>query len=409
MNEELLIKLMIPFLSSRSEDQCKKRTYISYSIISCKFDGKSANHLDLENDNMDKGTITCPKCGHDFELSNALTHQIREHLKTELQADMVKREADAKRKLDDVKAREDALAKEKQTLDAEVEKQLTQKLAEAGASAAKKAEGSLTLESDLRYALERKEFHLHYQPKRDIHSGRVTGMEALLRWQHPELGAVAPTRFIPFAEETGLMVPIGKWVLSTACRQNVAWQNQGLPHVSMAVNLTARQFYDENLLPDLAAILETSAMDARLLELEISESLLLRDVEKTFRVLSGFKGMGIRIAIDDFGIGSSSLSTLKQFPLDTIKIDRSFIRDVSSVAEDKNLTEAVIAMARTLNVTVVAQGVETKEQIEYLRHNAWDEFQGFYLNKPEPGDQIAELLRKLSDIADTDTRAPDKA
>jgi len=233
-------------------------------------------------------------------------------------------------------------------------------------------------------------------------------MEALLRWQHPELGTVAPMRFIPVAEETGLIVPIGKWVLRTACLQNVAWQNQGLPHVSMAVNLTARQFYDENLLPDLAAILEASAMDARLLELEITESLLLRDVEKTLRVLSGFRDIGIRIAIDDFGIGYSSLSTLKQFPLDTVKIDRSFVRDGASVAEDKDLTKAIIAMGRTLSLTVVAQGVETKEQAEYLRQNACDEFQGFYLNKPVPADQIAELLRKQSEVADSDTHALDK-
>jgi diguanylate cyclase (GGDEF)-like protein len=196
----------------------------------------------------------------------------------------------------------------------------------------------LVLESGLRHALERNEFHLHYQAKRDIQSGRVTGMEALLRWQHPELGAVAPARFIPVADETGLMVPIGKWVLRTACLQNVAWQNQGLPHVTMAVKLTARQLYDENLLPDLAAILEASAMDARLLELEIHESVQLRDFKKTLRVLGGIKKLGIQIAIDGFGIGQSTLSTLAQFPIDTIQIDRSFIRGVASGAEDKNLT-----------------------------------------------------------------------
>jgi EAL domain-containing protein (putative c-di-GMP-specific phosphodiesterase class I) len=233
-------------------------------------------------------------------------------------------------------------------------------------------------------------------------------MEALLRWQHPELGAVAPAQFIPVAEEIGLMVPIGKWVLSTACAQNVAWHNQGLPHLSMAVKLTARQLYDENLLPDLAAILEASAMNAHLLELEIHESVLLRDFKKNLQVLTAIKDMGIRIAIDGFGIGNSSLATLKQFPIDTIKIDRSFIRDLSSGAEDKDLTGAIIARARTLGPTVVVQGVETKEQAEYLRHNACDEFQGFYLNKPEAADQIAELLRHLPDIADSDIHAADK-
>ncbi|MHB1258299.1 MAG: putative bifunctional diguanylate cyclase/phosphodiesterase [Thiobacillus sp.] len=261
----------------------------------------------------------------------------------------------------------------------------------------------LTLESSLRHALEYHEFQLHYQVKQDIHSGRITGMEALLRWQHPDLGTVAPMQFIPVAEETGLIVPIGRWVLSTACMQNVAWQKQGLPHLSMAVNLTPRQFYDGNLLADLTAILAASGMDAHLLELEITESLLMRDVEKTMRILTGLKDMGIRIAIDDFGIGYFSLSTLKQFPLDTIKIDRSFIRDIANVAEDKDITEAIIAAGRALSLTVVAQGVETKEQAEYLLQNACDEFQGFYLNKPVPADQIAELLRMQPERTDTDT------
>ncbi|WP_114972058.1 putative bifunctional diguanylate cyclase/phosphodiesterase [Rhodoferax ferrireducens] len=258
----------------------------------------------------------------------------------------------------------------------------------------------LTLESGLRHALERDEFQLHYQVKRDIRSGRITGMEALLRWRHPDLGTVAPMQFIPVAEETGLIVPIGKWVLRTACLQNMVWQNQGLPPMSMAVNLTARQFLDENLLRDLAVILADTGMQAHLLELEITESLLMHEVEKTLRILSGLKSMGIRIAIDDFGTGYSSLAALKQFPLDTIKIDRSFMCDVASVTEDKNLTEAIIAMGRTLSLTVVAQGVETREQAEYLRQNACDEFQGFYLNEPVPADQITELLRKQSGVAD---------
>ena len=263
----------------------------------------------------------------------------------------------------------------------------------------------LGLESSLRHALERSEFTLHYQARREIRSGRITGMEALLRWQHPDVGTVAPMQFIPLAEETGLIVPIGMWVLRTACLQNVAWQNQGLRRLSMAVNLTARQFFNEHLLPDLVAILADTGMDAHLLELEIHESLLMRDVGKTMRILTGLKGMGIRIAVDDFGIGYSSLSTLKQFPLDTIKIDRSFIRDVASGSEDKDLTDAILAMGRKLSLTVVAQGVETKEQADFLRQNACDEFQGFYLDKPMPGDQIAELLRKESKIADSAVHA----
>ena len=267
----------------------------------------------------------------------------------------------------------------------------------------------LTLESSLRQALERREFELHSQAKSDMRSGLISGMEALLRWQHPDLGTVAPMQFIPVAEEMGLMVPIGKWVLKTACLQNVAWQNQGFPRLSMAVNLTARQFSDENLLPDLASILEATGMDARLLELEFAESLLLKDVEKALRVLTGLKGMGLRIAIDDFGIGYSSLATLKQFPLDTIKIDRGFIRDVASNPQDKNLTKAIIAMGGALSLTVVAQGVETKAQADYLRENACDEFQGFYFNKPVPAGQFAQLLQAQVDIADVGTFPPDNA
>jgi EAL domain-containing protein (putative c-di-GMP-specific phosphodiesterase class I) len=255
----------------------------------------------------------------------------------------------------------------------------------------------LNLESGLRHALERNEFQLHYQAKTDIRSGQITGTEALLRWQHPDLGTVAPMKFIRLAEETGLIIPIGKWVLRTACLQNVDWQKQGLRRMSMAINLTARQFFDEHLLADLKAILADTGMDAQLLELEISEALLMRDFAKAMRILTSLKDMGIRIAIDNFGIGYSSLSTIKQFPLDTIKIDRSFIRDITSDTEGKALTKAIIAMGRTLSLTVVAQGVETKEQADFLRQNACDEFQGFYLNKPVPPDQIAELIRAQPD------------
>ena len=265
----------------------------------------------------------------------------------------------------------------------------------------------LALESSLRFALERNEFELHYQAKRDMRSGQITGMEALLRWRHPDLGTVAPMRFIPLAEETGLIVPIGKWVLRTACLQNVAWQSQGLPRLSMAVNLAARQFSDEALLPDLVSILETTGMDASLLELGINERLLMHDVERALRILTALRGIGVKVAIDDFGIGYASLSTLKRFPFDTIKIDRSFIRDVASVAEDKAFTEAIIAMGRTLSLTVVAQGVETRAQVDFLREHACDEFQGFYYNRPVPAEQFTKLLQAHTDIADSGTHATD--
>jgi diguanylate cyclase (GGDEF)-like protein len=265
----------------------------------------------------------------------------------------------------------------------------------------------LTLESGLRHALERGEFQLDYQAKQDIGTGRITGVEALLRWQHPDLGTVAPMRFIPLAEDTGLIVPIGNWVLRTACVQNVTWQNEGLPPLSMSVNLTARQFYDEHLLVDVTEILAATGMDSHLLELEIHESLLMSDVERNLRILTGLRDMGIRIAIDDFGIGYSSLSTLRKFPLDTIKIDRSFIRDVASVAGDRSVAEAIMAMGRTLSLTVVAQGVETKEQADFLRENACGEFQGFYLNKPVPAVRIGMLLRAQAQLAVCEVGEPE--
>jgi EAL domain-containing protein (putative c-di-GMP-specific phosphodiesterase class I) len=188
------------------------------------------------------------------------------------------------------------------------------------------------------------------------------------------------------------MLPIGKWALRTACLQNVAWQQQGLPRLTIAVNLTERQFSDDRLLEDIAAILAETGMDARLLELEIAESLLIRDVEKTIRILTALKSMGIRLAVDDFGAGYSSLATLQQFPLDTIKIDSSFIRDIASVVAESKLTDAVIAMGRSLSLTVVAQGVETRHQAEFLREHACDELQGFYFNRPLPADQFGQLL-----------------
>jgi diguanylate cyclase (GGDEF)-like protein len=250
----------------------------------------------------------------------------------------------------------------------------------------------LTLESSLRRALERNEFRLHYQAKRETGSGRITGMEALLRWEHPDLGTVAPMRFIPVADETGLIVPIGKWVLKTACAQNVAWQKQGLPALSIAVNLTARQFSDERLLQDVESVLAVTGMDPHLLELEIGESLLTHDVENTLRILTGIKALGVRIAIDDFGTGYSSLATLQRFPLDTIKIDRSFIRDIATDALDTGLADAIIAMGKSLSMTVVAQGVETRDQAEFLRTHACDELQGFYFREPLPAEDFTQLL-----------------
>jgi diguanylate cyclase (GGDEF)-like protein len=264
----------------------------------------------------------------------------------------------------------------------------------------------LTLESSLRHALERNEFRLHYQAKRDIRSGRIAGMEALLRWEHPDLGTVAPMQFIPVAEDTGLIVPIGKWVLKTACLQSVAWQKEGLPPLSVAVNMTARQFSDEYLLQDLTSILKDTGMNPHLLEIELSESLLIHDVETTLRILTGIKSLGVRIAVDDFGTGYSSLATLQRFPLDTVKIDRSFIGELVGPSEGSALADAIIAMGKSLSLTVVAQGVETKEQADFLRAHACDELQGFYFNRPLPAYQFAQLMRaQTAEISYVGTRA----
>jgi diguanylate cyclase (GGDEF)-like protein len=254
----------------------------------------------------------------------------------------------------------------------------------------------LALESRLRHALERNEFRLQYQAKRDMVTGRITGAEALLRWEHPERGTILPQEFMPLAEETGLIIPIGRWVLKTACTQNVEWHKEGLPRLSIAVNLTPRQFYDESLLDDVAAILEATGMEPQLLEIEITEGLLIRNVENTLRILTGLKTLGVRIAVDEFGTGYSTLAMLQRFPLDTIKIDRSFMRDIVGTPRDTGLADAIIAMGKSLSLTVVALGVETREQAEHLRLHECSEFQGFYFKRPLPAAEFTQLLQAQS-------------
>jgi diguanylate cyclase (GGDEF)-like protein/PAS domain S-box-containing protein len=254
----------------------------------------------------------------------------------------------------------------------------------------------LTLEANLRHALERREFTLHYQAKLDLKNDTITGVEALLRWNNAALGAVSPIQFIPVAEESGLIVPIGKWVLHTACAQNVAWQRQGLPPICMAVNLSPRQFSDPHLLHDIAAALKESGMAPQLLELEITEGMVVHHPEQAVKLLSAIKEMGVRLAIDDFGTGYSSLGQLKNFPIDTLKVDRSFIRDVATDPGDKAITQAIIAMGKTLSLTVVAEGVETPEQAAFLRDHACDEMQGYYFSKPIAGEEFASLMRSYA-------------
>lgn len=251
----------------------------------------------------------------------------------------------------------------------------------------------LALETSLRHALDRDELFLHYQARVDLKTGKITGVEALLRWQHPELGLMPPMSFIPIAEETGLIVPIGKWVLKAACMQNIAWQRQGLPPICMAVNLSPRQFIDACLLNDLDSILKETGMDPGLLELEITESMVMGNIDRAVRQLSAIKRLGVRFAIDDFGTGYSSLAQIKRFPIDTLKIDRSFIQHIPQSIEDKAMMEAIITMGKALSLTVVAEGVETLEQQIFLADHHCDEMQGYFFSKPITHEKFADLLR----------------
>ena len=250
----------------------------------------------------------------------------------------------------------------------------------------------LELESDLSRALGRGEFLLHYQPKVDVATGLITGTEALLRWNHPVRGLVPPMDFISLAEETGLIVPIGEWVLATACAQNKIWQDFGLTRLGIAVNLSARQFSDSMLLTKLTQIIHASGLDPSSLELEITESVVMSHGECAVGVLEQLKSIGVRIAIDDFGTGYSSLGYLKRFPIDTIKVDRSFIRDIPADSGDMKIARAIIAMAHALRLKVVAEGVENAEQLKFLRAQRCDAVQGYFLFRPLPADEVAEAL-----------------
>jgi diguanylate cyclase (GGDEF)-like protein/PAS domain S-box-containing protein len=254
----------------------------------------------------------------------------------------------------------------------------------------------LSLETHLRRALELDELSLHYQAKVNFKSGAITGVEALLRWHNPELGLVLPARFVPLAEETGLIVPIGSWVLKTACAQSVEWQKQGLPPVCMSVNLSIRQLGDEGLAREVESVLAETGLAPEMLELEVTESMIMHNAERAVRVLTAIKGLGVRLAIDDFGTGYSSLAQLKRFPIDTLKVDRSFIREVPNDAEDRAIAEAIIAMGKTLSLTVVAEGVETPEQQAFLSDRRCDEMQGYLFSTPVAAQDFAELLRAHS-------------
>ena len=254
-------------------------------------------------------------------------------------------------------------------------------------------EKRLRIETALRNAMLNDELSLHYQAKVDMRGGEIRGVEALLRWSHPEFGAMSPAQFIPIAEESGLIVPIGHWVITTACTQAVSWLRQGLPPLRMAVNLSPLQFQEPNLVEALARVLQETGMPPELLELEITESVMLQDLEEAAAKLTAIRDLGVRLAIDDFGTGYSSLSQLKRFPIDTVKIDRSFIRGIPTDKEDMAITEAILTLGRTLGVTIVAEGVETGEQEAFLTRHSCHEMQGFYFSRPVPPEEFAAFYR----------------
>jgi diguanylate cyclase (GGDEF)-like protein len=251
----------------------------------------------------------------------------------------------------------------------------------------------LKLESSLRLALDRRELFLMYQPQMDIATRRIVGLEALLRWQHPELGLVPPDKFIRIAENSGLIVPIGEWVLRTSCFQARKWQEEGLPAVSVAVNVSAVQFRQEDFCDTIKKVLDETGLDPRYLELELTESLLVGDAELTVSVIQELKRMGVTLAIDDFGTGYSSFSYLRRFQVSKLKVDRSFIQHVATNPNDAAITAAIISMAKSLNLKVIAEGVEDEAQMSFLRAHDCDEIQGYYFSKPLTVDKAADKLR----------------
>ena len=266
------------------------------------------------------------------------------------------------------------------------------------AAMTERATRHLALQTGLRHALDKHELLLHYQPQIECASGRIIGVEALVRWQHPDQGIISPAQFIPVAEETGLILPLGEWVLRTACLQAKAWQEQGLPPMRMAVNLSPRQFKGPQFARRVIEILDETGLEARYLELEITESALIDGLDAVNAVLQDFKQAGILISLDDFGTGYSSLSYLKRFPIDKIKIDQSFVRDVLTDVSDASLVRAVIAMARALRLTVIAEGVETQGQCDFLRTDGCDELQGYHIARPMPAEQILEFVRRYQPV-----------
>lgn len=250
-----------------------------------------------------------------------------------------------------------------------------------------------SIEENLRRALERQEFTLQYQPKIRLRTGEITGAEALLRWTHPVRGPVSPAQFIPVAEDCGLILPIGQWVLREACKQAQAWVDAGLPLGTIAVNISSMEFRDDNFLESVFAILSETGLDPKLLELELTESVLMKRAESAATVLKTLRARGVQIAVDDFGTGYSSLSYLRKFPIDALKIDQSFVRQITAAPDDTTIVTAVISMGRSLKLRVVAEGVETREELAFLQAHLCDEAQGYYFSRPVVPQQFAMLLK----------------
>ena len=251
----------------------------------------------------------------------------------------------------------------------------------------------LELENSLRHALEREEFRVYYQPRIDVASSRIVGAEALIRWDCPGKGIVPPDSFISIAEETGLIIPIGQWILREACRQNSAWRRAGLPPIAVSVNLSPIQFRHTGLVDSVAAALTEAGLDPKSLELEVTESFVMHDAERINVAMQSLKALGVDIAVDDFGTGYSSLSYLKRFPVDRLKVDKSFVRDIDSDPDDAAIVRAIITLGHALNLRVVAEGVETAAHLDYLKLHGCDEVQGYYFSRPVPASQLESLLR----------------
>ncbi len=250
-----------------------------------------------------------------------------------------------------------------------------------------------SLEVDLRQALENREFELHYQPKVNLQTGSITGVEALIRWHHPQRGLVSPAQFIPIAEACGVIVPIGRWVLREACRQARAWRDAGLPPLRIAVNVSARELREKDFVAIVLAALTETGIEPGCLELELTESFLMQDATVTGAVLQALKDLGVMLALDDFGTGYSSLSHLRRFPIDTLKIDQSFVRDLATDADDASIVNAVISMGESLHMRVVAEGVETRDQVAFLQQHGCPVGQGYYFGRPVLAGQLTPLLR----------------